>query len=92
MEEAAREIPCFHPRCPIGSNEPHQVIPRQGCISVEPASVSPGLVVPPGTYEGKRYWPLSWRMSPCWEAWVMASCAVRFEQLVRCMISSRSWL
>ena len=47
----------------IGSNEPHQVIPRQGCITAEPASVSPGLVVLPErivldckkVYKGKRY-------------------------------------
>ena len=44
------------------------------------------------SYKDKRYWPSSWRMSPCWEAREIASWAVRLEHCVRCMISSRSWL
>jgi hypothetical protein len=42
--------------------------------------------------KGKTYWPSCWRISPCWTAWVMANCAVRFEHWLRCIISWRNWL
>ena len=81
----------------IGSNEPHQVIPRR-VRSLE-SSLLFRLVslfrIPQRIkffthYKDKRYWPLSWRMIPCCAAWVIASCAVRLEHCVRFMISSRS--
>ena len=44
------------------------------------------------SYNGKRYWPLSWTIEPCRQASVMASWAVRLEHSVRSMIWSRSWV
>src|SRR6202162_1939462 len=38
------------------------------------------------SYNGKRYWPLSWTIEPCRQASVMASWAGRLEHSVRSMI------
>ena len=47
MRKRQRERDLAFPRAAhIGSNEPPPGYPSAGCISAEPASVSPGLVVP----------------------------------------------
>jgi len=40
----------------------------------------------------RRYCPSALTIEPCWQASAIATCAVRLEHSVRCMICSRNWL
>src|SRR5437016_10722611 len=70
---------------------PHQVIPRQVASLQSPLPFHlvslfrwlSGSFLHTLAYNGKRYWPSSCKMSPCCEASVMASCAVRLEHFER---------
>ena len=99
-EGSARDI-LLSPALPTSARmSPHQVIPRQVASLQSPLPFHlvslfrwlSGSFLHTLAYNGKRYWPSSCKMSPCCEASVMASCAVRLEHFERCMISSRSWL